>query len=68
MRFDSLLPRLSAPAGAALALLCTLFALPANAHAEDWLARLNSDLKLAPGNESVEQKLFPISILEELVS
>lgn len=62
MRFDSLLPRLSAPAGAALALLCTLFALPANAHAEDWLARINSDLKLAPGNESVEQKLFPLLI------
>ncbi len=62
MRFDSLLPRLSAPAGAALALLCTLFALPASAHAEDWLARINSDLKLAPGNESVEQKLFPLLI------
>ncbi|XHC26184.1 hypothetical protein ABWH91_02210 [Phycisphaerales bacterium ac7] len=62
MRLTSLLPRLSAPAGAALALLCTLFALPASAHAEDWLARINSDLRLAPGNESVEQKLFPLLI------
>ena len=60
MRFEPLFARLSAPAGTAIALLCTLLALPASANAQDWLDRMNNDLKLAPGNESVEEKLFPL--------